>query len=182
MIDLETMVQRAFSAFLLALCLAATALAASNPTVVLVTLEGARADRVGYLGGKTSTPSLDALAKQSLIFERAYAQAPLTVVSHATLLSGTYPQTHGATELGDPISADVPYLPAVLRAKNYRTAAFVSSQRLDPRSGYAQGFSRGFDTYDAEFRSATGGCHADQTIARAAKWLVASTHRPAFVW
>src|SRR5581483_5800484 len=157
---------------------------ANQPSIIFVTLEGVRADRVGFLGGKTSTPNLEALAKQSIIFERAYAQAPLTVVSHATLLSGTYPQTHGASELGDALSDTVPYLPAILKAKGYRTAAFVSSQRLDPRSGYAQGFSRGFDTYDAGLRSATAGatCHAEQTIAHASKWLAGSAHRPVFVW
>src|SRR5581483_2334677 len=87
---------------------------ANQPSVIFVTLEGVRADRVGFLGGKTSTPNLDALSKQSIIFERSYSQAPLTVVSHATLLSGTYPQTHAASELGDALSDTVPYLPAIL--------------------------------------------------------------------
>src|SRR5205823_6362275 len=117
-------------------------------------------------------------------FEHAYAQAPLTVVSNATLLSGTYPQMHGASELGDPLSDSVPYLPTVLRAKGYRTAAFVSSQRLDPRSGHAQGFARGFDTYDPGPASATADltCHPDQAVVRASRWLASTAHRPAFIW
>ena len=61
--------------------------AANKPNIILVTLESVRADRMGFLGAKSRTPNLAALAKQSVIFERAYAQAPLTVVSHATILS-----------------------------------------------------------------------------------------------
>ena len=83
--------------------------AANKPNIILVTLDSVRADRMGFLGAKSRTPNLAALAKQSVIFERAYAQAPLTVVSHATILSGTYPQLHRATELGSSLAAGVPY-------------------------------------------------------------------------
>src|SRR5580765_1669161 len=80
--------------------LPASSSTASKPNIILVTLDATRADRMGFLGTKHATPNLDALARQSLVFERAYAQAPLTVVSHATILSGTYPQTHHVSELG----------------------------------------------------------------------------------
>jgi arylsulfatase A-like enzyme len=158
------------------------AAAAANPDVILITLEGVRADRVGFLGAKTRTPNLDQLGRQSLIFEHAYAQAPLTVVSHATILSGTYPQTHEASELGDALSSTVPDLPSLFHSKGYRTAAFVSTARLDPRSGYAEGFARGFDTYDAGLRSASTLCHADQTVALATKWLTGGSKHPSFAW
>src|ERR1700675_3669546 len=72
----------------------AFAAAASKPNLVLITLDSTRADRMGFLGTKAAlTPNLDRLARESIIFEHAYAQAPGSVVSHATILSGAYPQT-----------------------------------------------------------------------------------------
>src|SRR5207249_3737230 len=116
---------------------------------------------------------LAALAKQGIVFERAYVQAPTTVVSDATILSGTYPQTHGATELGVPVAADTPWLAEALRARGYQTAAFVGTTVLDPKSGFASGFSRGFETYDASTRTAQ--------ISRVVPWL-ARAHAPFFIW
>ncbi len=96
--------------------------AATHPNIVLVTLDTTRADRMGFLGSRSGlTPSLDGLARQSIVFERAYAQSPLTVVSHATILTGTYPQTHQVTELASPLGAVLPYLPDLLHARGYHT-------------------------------------------------------------
>ena len=147
--------------------------AANKPNIILVTLDSTRADRMGFLGSKHATPNLDALAKQSIVFERAYAQAPLTVVSHATILSGTYPQTHHASELGAPLATAIPYLPDLLHARGYRTAAFVGSILLDPRNGFAPGFDRGFDTYDAGFHQAERGEDRYQSVERRADQVVA---------
>jgi len=59
-----------------------------SPNIILITLDTTRADRMGFLGSKRGlTPNLDALAHQSTVFTRAYAQAPLTTVSHATILT-----------------------------------------------------------------------------------------------
>jgi choline-sulfatase len=158
---------------------------ARKPNIILITLGGARADRVGFLGAKNPTPALDALAKQSIVFERAYAQAPLTIVSHATILSGTYPQTHHASELGASLPASVPYLPDFLHARGYRTAAFVGSTQLDPRYGLASGFERGFETYDADLPQAgtpPSGIRPAQVIARATAWLKPRPQGPFFLW
>ena len=63
------------------------------PNIILITLDTTRADRMGFLGSERGlTPNLNALAKQSVAFTRAYAQVPLTTPSHAALLTGTYPQ------------------------------------------------------------------------------------------
>src|SRR5712692_8566603 len=122
--------------------------AAARPNIVLITLDSARADSMGFLGARTSmTPNLDGVARQSVIFEQAYSQAPLTVVSHATMLSGTYPQTHRASEFGSRLAASQPFVPDLLRAGGYRTAAFVGSRALDPKHSFAPGFDRGFGVY-----------------------------------
>ena len=94
--------------------------AAGKPNIILITLESTRSDRIGFMGSKNPTPSLNTLAKQSIVFERAYAQVPLTVSSHATILSGTYPQTHQASAMGIPLATTLPYLPDLLHGRGYR--------------------------------------------------------------
>src|SRR5713226_6250760 len=158
-----SLVESIFPSFLMrhwALLLSLTALpaaAAERPNVVLVTLDTTRADRMGFLGSTRGlTPALDALARQGTVFERAFAQAPITTVSHATILSGTYPQFHRVNDFGVPLPASVPWLPDLLRLQGYHTAAFVGALILDPRGGLAPGFDRGFDTYDAGFKIKRG--------------------------
>src|SRR5947208_13019399 len=172
--------------FLISISLPASLLAAGKPNIILITLDSTRADRMGFLGSHSAlTPNLDSVARQGIIFEHAYAQAPLTVVSHATILTGTYPQTHQIRELGSPLATGLPYLPDLLHAHGYRTAAFVGSVLLDPRNGSAPGFDRGFDLYDAGFQQSSGGGgkqlverRGDQVVARATKWLSNDTRGP----
>jgi hypothetical protein len=65
----------------------------ARPNIILITLDTTRADRMGFLGSKGGlTPNLDALARQSAVFTHAYSHVPLTTASHATILTGTYPQ------------------------------------------------------------------------------------------
>jgi len=180
---------------------------ASKPNLIVITLSSTRADRMGFLGAKSAlTPSLDRLAAESIVFEHAYAQAPGTVVSHATILSGAYPQSTGMSEIGGTLSPSLPYLPDLLKAQAYRTAAFVGSADLDPWSGLAQGFDRGFQTYDVGVRQVSVGTGAspvqtkrssaadggqrssptqrrpDQLVTSAALWLTHNTQAPFFLW
>ena len=169
------------------------ATAASKPNLVLITIDSARADRMDFLGAKGSvTPNLDRLAAEGIIFEHAYAQAPGTVVSHATILSGAYPQSTGTSEIGGTLAPSLLYLPDLLKAQSYRTAAFVGSIELDPQNGLAQGFNRGFQTYDAGFHPAIpGDAHPPvtersgaQVVAHAIAWLdqKTSSQGPFFLW
>jgi arylsulfatase A-like enzyme/Flp pilus assembly protein TadD len=167
------------------------AAAASKPNLVLITLDSTRADRMGFLGAKTAhTPNLDRLAAESIVFEHAYAQAPGSVASHATILSGAYPQSTGMTEIGGTLPSSLPYLPDLLKSQGYRTAAFVGSIDLDPWNGLAQGFDRGFQTYDAGFRPAIPGDarpplterRGDQVAARAIAWLDHNAQEQFFLW
>ena len=165
--------------------------AAIKPNIVLITLDSTRADRMGFLGAKGGmTPNIDRLATESLVFEHAYAQAPGTVVSHATILSGAYPQSTGVSEIGGTLPTSLMYLPDLLKAQGYRTAAFVGSIQLDPRNGLAQGFDRGFQTYDAGFRPTIPGDArpavaerpAGQVVANAVAWMTRNPQGPMFVW
>src|SRR4051794_38655171 len=77
----------------------------SRPNVLLITLDTTRADRMGFLGSTRGlTPHLDALARDSVVFTRAFAQAPITTVSHATLLTGTFPPAHRVSDFGAALS------------------------------------------------------------------------------
>src|SRR5579862_2593063 len=74
---------------------------AAPTNVILITIDTARTDRMGFLGSTAGlTPNLDGLARQSVVFPRAYAHVPLTTPSHATILTGTYPQFNHLDDLG----------------------------------------------------------------------------------
>jgi choline-sulfatase len=150
--------RRALILYLLVLFPALAVAATDRPNVILITLDTVRADRMGFLGSKLGlTPQLDVLASQGVVFEHAYSQAPITPVSHATILTGTFPQYHGIRNFGDRLPPSVPFLPDILHAQGYHTGAFVGSIILDPKNGFASGFERGFDIYDAGFhRQKTG--------------------------
>ena len=177
------------------LVLAASAMAAvpapPPPNVILITLDTTRADRMGFLGSKRGlTPNLDALARQSVVFTRAYSQVPLTTASHATILTGTYPQFHQVNDFGVPLAADLPYAPAIFRSNGYHTAAFVGSLVLDPATRSAPGFDRGFDTYEAGFHRRHVGedryqsieRRGGEVIGRTLDWLTTHHDGPFFIW
>jgi arylsulfatase A-like enzyme/Tfp pilus assembly protein PilF len=164
---------------------------AAPANIILITLDTTRADRMGFLGSKRGlTPNLDGLARQGVAFSQAYAHVPLTTPSHATILTGTYPQFNHVTDLGSRLAQSVPYLPDVLHQHGYRTAAFVGSQVLDPKGVAAPGFDRGFDTYDAGFHNRQGGedryrseeRRAMVVVNHAMAWLNQHPRAPFFLW
>src|SRR6266581_8667047 len=129
-------------------------LQAEAPNILFITVDTTRADRMGFLGNTHGlTPNLDVVARQGIVFERAFSQAPLTPVSHATIFTGTYPQFHTVTDFGHPMPTLLPYLPDILQKAGYHTAAFVGSLILDPHANMAPGFDRGFSFFDAGFRA-----------------------------
>jgi arylsulfatase A-like enzyme/Flp pilus assembly protein TadD len=169
----------------------ALAAAAAPPNVILITLDTVRADRMGFLGSKRGlTPNLDTLARQSVVFTRAYSQVPLTAPSHATILTGTYPQFNQGTDFQIPLAQELPYAPEILRTYGYHTAAFVGAIILDPTARFAPGFDRGFDTYDAGFRAWHSGedryhtteRRGGEVVAHALAWLNQHPRGPFFIW
>jgi arylsulfatase A-like enzyme/tetratricopeptide (TPR) repeat protein len=116
---------------------------------VLISVDTVRADRLpayGYRG--VSTPAIDALARDSIVFENAYCQAPLTLPSHATLLTGLLPPSHGVSDnVGFRLAASHATIATVLKEHGYATGAAVSSFALRRDRGLAAGF----DLYDDDF-------------------------------
>jgi choline-sulfatase len=188
---LTVMIRKVLAGVGFALLSLSFAAAASKPNLVLITIDSARADRMGFLGAKgVLTPNLDRLAGEGMVFEHAYAQAPGSVVSHATILSGAYPQSTGMSEIGGTLPSALLYLPDQLKSQGYHTAAFVGSIDLDPQNGLAQGFDRGFQTYDAGFRPAIPGDarppvterRGAEVVARATAWLDHNAQGQFFLW
>jgi len=123
-------------------------------SVLLVTLDTLRADRVGCYGyGLGSTPVLDRLALEGIRFEEAVVQVPLTVPSHASILTGTYPIFHGARNNANyPLPGDRVTLAERFREAGYATEAVLASRVLY----HGFGLDQGFDHYDDDIRSEEG--------------------------
>ncbi len=156
-----------------------------RPNIILVTFDTTRADRLGAYGyGDGLTNAFDEFAKRGVTFERAYAPAPITLPSHATLLTGLYPPEHGLRINGSgKLNQDIPFLPEILKQQGYDTGAFIAAPVLDSQYG----LDRGFDEYDDEFSSSSeshGEPRRDGTIVvdSALKWLQERTDEPFFCW
>jgi arylsulfatase A-like enzyme/Flp pilus assembly protein TadD len=152
--------------------------------VVLITIDTLRADHVGAYGATTArTPTLDGLARDGALFERAWAPTPITLPSHASLLTGQYPPAHGARHNGMSMRSDIPTLATALDAAGFDTGAFVSAYPLDRRFGLA----RGFDVYDDELPRTPDGQPLNErpgaeTVDRAIAWLRARGEARLFLW
>lgn len=118
----------------------------SRPSVVLLTWDTVRADVLPLYGGRgLEMPNLEKLAAQSVVFENMFAVAPITGPTHASLLSGVVPPSHGLRSNGTTgIDPSVPGIAQSFRDAGYDTAAFVSGYPVKGKFG----FRRGFRIYD----------------------------------
>jgi arylsulfatase A-like enzyme len=116
-----------------------------RPNIVLISLDTLRADRLSSYGyARATSPTIDALAQQSALFENAITPAPWTLPAHVSMLSGLYPHSHGVVQpRGSKISDSVPLLAELLKAHNYATIAVTAKGYL----AKSYGFDRGFDQY-----------------------------------
>lgn len=154
--------------------------------ILLITLDTTRADRIGCYGyAQAETPTIDRLAEQGVVFERCFSPAPLTLPSHASLLTGMLPPEHGLRTNGRGALAEtIPTLPVALKNAGYQSAAFVSSFVLDARFG----LDRGFDLYDDDWTSDPDEDRLHQqrdgrqTVQQALGWLSQLKTGPFFCW
>jgi arylsulfatase A-like enzyme/Flp pilus assembly protein TadD len=125
---------------------------APPPTnLLLVTLDTTRGDHLGCYGyASAHTPNLDALARSGIQFDEAITAAPLTLPSHTSILTGTYPVFHGVRDNdGYVVDDGLNTLAETLKPRGFTTAAFVASYPLSSQFNLRQGF----DTYDDDFRA-----------------------------
>ena len=160
----------------------------TSPTnVLLITVDTLRPDHLACYGNsKIKTPNFDRLAREGVLFQNAFCQVPLTLPSHASILSGTYPISHGFRDQGrTQSSSDMPNLAAVLRREGYRTGAFVGSFVLDSRFGLNEGFDYYFDRFETSLTGAKEFQNverpASEVAAEAIQWI-GSTPQKFFAW
>jgi arylsulfatase A-like enzyme len=116
-------------------------------TVVVVSLDTLRPDRLGVYGGRPEvSPFLDELAQEAVVYEQALTASPWTLPSHMTMLTGLDPVTHGVLNNNFKLSPNVVTLAEVLTEAGYTTAAFTDGGFV---SGW-YGFEQGFDHFDHE--------------------------------
>jgi len=112
-----------------------------RPNVVLVILDTTRADHFSAYGyPRATTPGFDTFAERAIRFDRAYATSSWTVPSHASLFTGLYPMTHGATQESQYLADEVETLAELLTADGYETAAFSNNAWVGEKTNLTQGF------------------------------------------
>jgi arylsulfatase A-like enzyme/cytochrome c-type biogenesis protein CcmH/NrfG len=152
--------------------------------LLIITIDTLRADRVGVYGHAAArTPGMDALARSGVRFDRAFAVAPITLPSHASIMTGRYPPGHGARHNGIRIDPAVPTLAETLKRAGFATGAFVGAFPLDRRFG----LDRGFDQYGDRMPRGAPGQPVNERPGRevadeAVAWLQAHRTSPFFLW
>jgi len=124
---------------------------ASDLNVLLITVDTLRPDHLGCYGHEgIRTPTIDALAREGALFENAVTSIPITLPSHASIMTGLYPPTHGIRFNGAfALSDSIVTLAEILGDAGYTTGAVVGSYALDSEFGLDQGFQIYDDSYPA---------------------------------
>ncbi len=160
---------------------------AGPPITILVTLDTTRADHIGAYGyAAAKTPHLDRIASEGALFTDVSATAPTTLPSHASILTGLFPPSHGARNNGNhSLPEEVESMAEVFSRAGYATGAFLAAEVLAARYGLNQGF----DHYDDDFlRDVTsfGDGYRERSartiVERAKAWISRSPQRPVFAW
>jgi arylsulfatase A-like enzyme len=149
--------------------------ATARPNLVLVSIDTLRADHLGAYGyGRATSPSIDRLAREGVVFERAYSTSNWTLPAHVSMLTGLYPTRHGAHHPRRAPAAEVGLLPEALGRRGYRSAAVVSTVAFLEKK---YGLARGFEVYDdesafpARFPEASRFVSSERVHARAVELL-----------
>ncbi len=160
---------------------------APRPNMILVTFDTTRADHLGAYGyNQGLTEAFDDFARKGVIFDRAFTPSPVTLPSHATMLTGLYPPEHGLRVNGTGrLGGQIPILPETLKQHGYDTGAFISASVLDSQYG----LDRGFDVYDDQMPAKKISRNVSEprrdgqhVITSALAWLRKRTSRPFFCW
>jgi arylsulfatase A-like enzyme/Tfp pilus assembly protein PilF len=162
-----------------------------KPNVILITIDTLRPDHLGCYGYKSiQTPHIDQLALESARFTTVVSQVPQTLPSHCSILTSTYPMSHGVRDnVGYRLDDSKTTLAEVLKQRGFQTGAFVGSYVLDSRFGLGQGF----DAYDDHFnpeKNPDGFLkleqlerRGDEVVNHAIQWIGnTNSQSPFFAW
>jgi arylsulfatase A-like enzyme len=157
-----------------------------HPNILLITMDTTRADHLSCYGySRLTSPNIDRLASEGVLFRNAYSAIPLTGPSHITLMTSLFPQQHGATINGMHMTTH-PHpitLAMIVHRLGYKTGAFISAWPL--KKGIT-GLGRGFDTYNQRFsyhyKVVNLARRGDQVGAASRRWLGHHARDPFFLW
>ncbi len=141
--------------------------------VVLISVDTLRADHLGCYGyDRDTSPELDQLSRNAVVFEHAYAQAASTTMSHASMLTSLWPPHHGAS-VQSRLPGNILTLAEVLSQQGYDTASFNGGGQVGEEFGLDQGFTI-YNSYTPDDTA--------QIAAAARSWIAKSAARPFFLF
>ncbi|HVT04674.1 MAG TPA: sulfatase-like hydrolase/transferase [Thermoanaerobaculia bacterium] len=162
-----------------------TSASSDKPPVIIISIDTLRADHLptyGYQG--VSTPNIDALARESVVFDNAWSHVPLTLPSHVSILTGELPTQNGVrNNLGYHYDvAAHPSITSVLKKAGYESGAAVSAYVLHGSTGIADAFDYYEDAIGLESGIAVGRLQrpGSRTVAVADEWLQPRANKPLF--
>ncbi|HEY8515802.1 MAG TPA: sulfatase-like hydrolase/transferase [Candidatus Binatia bacterium] len=146
-----------------------TSATSGPPNVVLVSIDTLRPDHLGVYGyERTTSPNIDALARDGVVFENAVSPSSWTLPAHASMLTGVSPYRHGAVTSATPIRDDVPLLAELLRAHGFHTIGLINA----PFVNRSYGFARGFERFEQSFaRKKRDGARRHAAVLEAVRTL-----------
>ena len=156
--------------------------------IILLTIDTLRADHLECYGyDKVKTPQINRLANEGILFEHNIVQAPLTLPSHASILTGTYPLHHGVRDNGGfYLDENHVTLAEELKSCGYATGAFVAAFVLDSKWGLDQGFDYYYDNFDlTKYKKVSLDAvqrRGDEVLAEVYKWLGNQSQNKFFAW
>ena len=167
-----------------------------KPSLIFIIIDTCRPDRLGCYGyEKKVSPAIDALARDGILFSSVVCQAPITMPSHASIMTALYPPAHGVRDNGRfRLDESFPTLAEMLKRAGYVTGAVVGSFVLDSRFGLDQGFDFYGDTFakPASRRLCRAGWQghevgifersAEEVTLEALRWLEECPEQPFFLF
>jgi tetratricopeptide (TPR) repeat protein len=159
---------------------------ARRPNVILISIDTLRSDHLPAYGYRAiRTPNINRLAHDGIVFERAYSNVPLTLPSHATIMTGLLPAEHGVRDnAGYRLDAAKPTIASMLHANGYATAGAVSAYVLRRDSNLNAGFDFYDDSIDFIEGAPTGNLQRGGSVTASiiAKWMASHRSVPFFAF
>ncbi|HYK89871.1 MAG TPA: sulfatase-like hydrolase/transferase [Acidobacteriota bacterium] len=159
----------------------------NRANLLVITIDTLRADHLECYGRKSiKTPRINALAADGILIENAYTPIPLTLPSHASIFTGTYPVFHGVRDFtGFTLPKERTTLATMLKSAGYRTGAVVASAVLESRWGLNQGFDFYYDNFPAprdQNWQQIAERRGDEVVRESLRWLEKNKSGPFFLW
>lgn len=154
--------------------------------LLLMTIDALRADHVGAYGFSSArTPTIDRLAETGIVFRNCYASVPLTMPSHATIMTGREPPAHRVrTDGADSLPESAATLAAAMKSSGWETCAVVGSYRLHSKFGLGTGFDLYDDSldYGQIVPNLNTAVAADKVFLKFRAWLEQGPPQKFFAW